>query len=75
MNSGRFVIVVTAVGANVGVDVNEDGEIADVHGPETDDRPPQRHHLSGRLSRLSHRRTADRGLSERPAKRLRASSL
>ena len=30
MNSGRFVIAVTAVGANVGVDVNEDGDIADV---------------------------------------------
>lgn len=32
INSGRFLVVVTAVGANLGVDHNEDGKIADVVG-------------------------------------------
>ena len=38
INSGRFVIVVTAVGADMGVDVNEDGDIADAitEEPSTD---------------------------------------
>ena len=35
VNSGRFAIVVTAVGANVGVDANGDGTIADVVSRET----------------------------------------
>ena len=30
VNSGRFVITVTAVGANVGLDLNSDGDVADV---------------------------------------------
>ena len=36
INSGRFLIVVTAVGANVGVDANEDGKIADVVAVDAD---------------------------------------
>ncbi len=39
VNSGRFAIVVTAVGANVGVDANGDGTIVDVVSRETAGAP------------------------------------
>ena len=47
INSGRFVIVVTAVGANMGVDANEMAAIAeDIVGVHSDDWCTTSHHRS-----------------------------
>ena len=54
VNSGRFVIAVTAVGANMGVDEDEDGKIADTVDRQGVDprRPPTPSKWAGYRIRL-----------------------